>query len=208
MLGIMMLPFFLLLGALVAAGMLAVDFTAGERERQSIEALLATSAPPERIMLGKIIAASTFGAAVLVAQALVLLLLGMVFKSDAYRLEPLAVIPLVLILVPLVTTVATVLTGMAAFSKTVREAQSAMSLVVLLPMGPLFYLLGAQPKPSLAMYATPMVGHFQLCSDILRGDKVPPLHLLLNVGTMVLVLVPLLVFISRLYRRESLAISA
>lgn len=207
-LGIMMLPFFLLMGALVAAGMLAVDLTAGERERQSIESLLATSAPPEHLMLGKIAAASTYGGAVLVAQALVLLLLGAVLKSDAYRLAPLAIIPLVLTLLPLVATVATVLTGLAAFSKTVREAQSAMSLVVLVPMGPLFYLLGAQPKPSLGMYATPMVGHFQLCIDILRGDRVPPLHLLVNVGTMLLVLAPLLFFASRLYRREGLAISA
>jgi sodium transport system permease protein len=206
--GMMMLPFLLLMGALVAAGMLAVDMTAGERERQSIESLLATAAPREHIMLGKVAAASSYGGLVLLAQAVVLLGMSSLLKSDAYHLDLGAVVPLVLVLAPLVVAAATVLTGLAAFAKTVREAQSAMSLVILVPMGPLFYLIGAQPKPTLATYATPVLGQFQLCIDLLRGDRVPVEHVLVHAAMMVVVLGPLIWFCSRLYRREGLAISA
>jgi sodium transport system permease protein len=206
--GIILLPFLLLMGAMVGAGTLAVDLTAGERERQSIESLLATAARREHIMLGKIFAASSYGSAILVAQALVLFGLSTVFKSDAYHLELKSIVPLLLTLFPLVVLVATLLTGMSAFSKTVREAQSAMSVVVLLPLGPLLYLLAVQPKPTLAMYATPVLGQFQLCVDILRGDHIPLEHPLVNFGAMALVCIPAIWFCSRLYRREGLAISA
>lgn len=208
LMGIMMLPFLLLMGALVGSGMLAVDLTAGERERQSIESLLSTAAPRQLVMLGKILAASAYGALILIAQALVLIVMSSVSKSDAYRLEPAAVGPLLLTLLPLVVLAATVLTGLSAFSKTVREAQSAMSMIVLLPMGPMFYLLAVQPKPTLSTYAMPLLSQFQLCVDILRGDHVSLEHVLVNAASMLVICLPAMWFCSRLYQREGLAISA
>lgn len=206
--GLIMLPFLLLMGALVGAGMLAVDLTAGERERHSIESLLTTAASRESVMLGKIFAASTYGAAILVAQALVLMGVSAALKSDAYRLELSAVFPLLGTLLPLVVLVATSLTGLAAFSKTVREAQSAMSLVVLLPMAPMLYLLVVQPKPTWMTYAIPALSQFQLSLDILRGDSVSWTFVLINFASMALVCGVVIGLCSRLYRRESLAISA
>ena len=50
----------LILGAFMGGMYLAIDTTAGERERQSLEPLLATPVPRGQIMLGKLSATSAF----------------------------------------------------------------------------------------------------------------------------------------------------
>ena len=48
-----MLPYFLILTALVGGMWLAIDSTAGERERASLEPLLINPVPRDRMLLGK-----------------------------------------------------------------------------------------------------------------------------------------------------------
>ena len=55
-----MLPYLLLLLAFIGGMQLAIDATAGERERQSLEPLLATPASREAIISGKILATAAF----------------------------------------------------------------------------------------------------------------------------------------------------
>src|SRR5690606_2092330 len=57
------LPYFLILIAFLGGAYLVIDVTAGERERQSLEPLLATPAARGAIMSGKIGAAIVFGLA-------------------------------------------------------------------------------------------------------------------------------------------------
>ncbi|HRO88467.1 MAG TPA: ABC transporter permease subunit, partial [Chiayiivirga sp.] len=55
------LPYLLILSAFLGGAYLVIDVTAGERERQSLEPLLATPSSREAIMSGKIAAACAFG---------------------------------------------------------------------------------------------------------------------------------------------------
>src|SRR5690606_18231032 len=55
------LPYLLILSAFLGGAYLVIDVTAGERERQSLEPLLATPASRAAIMSGKILAACLFG---------------------------------------------------------------------------------------------------------------------------------------------------
>jgi hypothetical protein len=59
-----MLPYLLLLLAFIGGMQLAIDATAGERERQSLEPLLATPVSRETIISAKILATSAFSLAV------------------------------------------------------------------------------------------------------------------------------------------------
>src|SRR3546814_7841630 len=52
------LPYLLILSAFIGGAYLVIDTTAGERERQSLEPLLATPASRGAIVSGKIVAAS------------------------------------------------------------------------------------------------------------------------------------------------------
>src|SRR3546814_8498336 len=56
-----MLPYLLILTAFLGGAYLVIDTTAGERERQSLEPLLATPASREAVMSGKIAAACVIG---------------------------------------------------------------------------------------------------------------------------------------------------
>jgi len=55
-----MLPYFLILTSFMGGMWLAIDATAGERERQSLEPLLANPVPRSQILLGKLLAAAAF----------------------------------------------------------------------------------------------------------------------------------------------------
>ena len=55
-----MLPYLLLLLAFIGGMQLAIDATAGERERQSLEPLLATPVARETIISAKILATAVF----------------------------------------------------------------------------------------------------------------------------------------------------
>jgi sodium transport system permease protein len=55
------LPYFLILFSFLGGSYLVIDATAGERERNSLEPLLATPAKARLIMSGKILAACTMG---------------------------------------------------------------------------------------------------------------------------------------------------
>ena len=63
------LPYLLILSAFLGGAYLILDATAGERERQSLEPLLATPAPRGAIVSGKIAAACVIGAGLAAADA-------------------------------------------------------------------------------------------------------------------------------------------
>ena len=65
-----MLPYLFILFAFIGGSYLAIDATAGERERQSLEPLLATPATREAILSGKILATAAFALAGLVVTLL------------------------------------------------------------------------------------------------------------------------------------------
>ena len=55
-----MLPYFLILTSFIGGMWLAIDSTAGERERQSLEPLLANPVARSQILIGKLLAAAAF----------------------------------------------------------------------------------------------------------------------------------------------------
>src|SRR5208283_644770 len=58
-----MLPYFLILTALIGGMWLAMDSTAGERERQSLEPLLVNPVGRDQVLLGKMLATAVFSMA-------------------------------------------------------------------------------------------------------------------------------------------------
>src|SRR5690606_10176776 len=75
------LPYLLVIGAFLGGMYLAIDTTAGERERQSLEPLLATPASRAEIVLGKLGATTGF--------AMASMLLSLVAFAIAFQYVPL-----------------------------------------------------------------------------------------------------------------------
>ena len=95
----------------------------------------------------------------------------------------------------------------AAFAKSYREAQTYLSLLMMLPILPSILLMVMPVKRQDWMYAVPLLGQHLGIIDLLRGTGVAPMHMLLCLaGTAAAALVAVAIGM-QLYRSERLAIS-
>ncbi len=204
------LPYLLILSSFLGGAYLVIDVTAGERERQSLEPLLATPAARASIMSGKILAAICFG-------MLSLLLILAAFKISLtiapgpMRLVELSwplLLKLLVVLLPMVLIGTTLLTLIAASVKSVKEAQSYMSVLMLLPIVPTVLLLVNPIKNQLWQFMVPFLAQNQLILRLLRGETVTLPEWVVYLSASFGLGLALWVLAARLYHQERLAISA
>lgn len=207
-----LLPYLLLLLAFIGGMQVAIDATAGERERQSLEPLLATPAPREAIISAKILATAVFALTSITVTLLAyrvsfdLMPTGMVDAS--FELGPAALARLFVVILPVVLLGATVLTALAAFARSYREAQGYLPLLIFLPMVPTLVLMVAPVRTQLWMLAVPFLGQNQLILRILRGESIGAAEWLVSVGAGLALVAAAWVVAARLYHREQLAASS
>jgi sodium transport system permease protein len=205
-----MLPYFLILSAFLGGAYLVIDVTAGERERQSLEPLLATPARRSAIMSGKILAACLFG---MLSLALILIAFKLSFALAPRRMQMVdvslpAMLQLLLVLLPMVLVGTTLLTLISASVKSVKEAQSYMSVLMLLPILPTIVLLVNPVKNELWQFAVPFLAQNQMILKLIRSEWVSPLEWATYLGAGLGLGLVLWLLAARLYHREKLAISA
>jgi sodium transport system permease protein len=204
------LPYLLILSGFLGGAALVIDVTAGERERQSLEPLLATPAARAAIMSGKIAAATLIGLTALLL-TLTALKISLLFAPDfGLKLElPIWTIARVLVvLLPIVLIGTCLLTFIAAGVKSVKEAQSYMSVLMLLPILPTMILMINPVKNQLWMLTVPFLAQNQMILKLVRSEALSATewaaYLAAGFGTGLL----LWWLASRRYLDERLAISA
>ena len=206
----MMLPILLLISAFLGGIHLSMDTTAGERERQSLEPLLATPASRGALVSGKMLAAAVIGLASLLLILLALKGSAMMATGMGRSLDvslP-AIGKLLLVLTPLLVIGTGLTTLIAAGSKSMKEAQSHVMWMMLLPMVPSYALMAYPLKDTqLWQYAVPFLSQNQLVQKVTRGESPDPqqwgVYLACAVGLAALLW---LAAVWR-YRQEKLAIS-
>jgi sodium transport system permease protein len=207
-----MLPYLLLLLAFIGGMQLAIDATAGERERQSLEPLLATPAPREAIFSAKILATAVFAlisiAVTLVAYRVAFGLMPAGMLDASFELGPGEIAALFVVILPVVLLGATVLTALAAFARSYREAQGYLPLLIFLPMVPTLVLMVAPVRTQLWMLAVPFLGQNQLILRVLRSEPIGMDEWAVNLGAGLMLVVVAWVIAARLYHREQLAASS
>ncbi|HET7221895.1 MAG TPA: ABC transporter permease [Rhodanobacteraceae bacterium] len=206
------LPYFFVIAVYIGGMYLAIDLTAGERERQSLEPLFANPVARWRVLVGKLGAICSFSLASLVLTAIGFSVAGHVMPAEklgmAFDLGPGFIVDAILLELPLIALFAVLETLVAAFAKSYREAQTYLGFLMIIPIVPSM-LMGFLPvKPAHWMYAIPLLGQQIGISDLLRGTPVSAgdigialvfgfaLAFLIGLGTAVV------------YRSERLAISA
>ena len=204
------LPYLLILSAFLGGAYLIIDSTAGERERQSLEPLLATPAARGHIVSGKIAAACAVGLTSLLLM-LVALKIGAQFTPGVGKLMDVsmpAIGKMLLILLPMLFIGTALLTFIAAGAKSVKEAQSYMSMLMLLPMVPTIVLMVSPIKTQLWQYVVPFLAQNQLLLKVIRSEAIAPLEWLVYFGAGFGVAALLWYAATRRYHQEKLAISA
>lgn len=161
----------------------AIDTTAGERERKSLEPLLLHPVGASTLVGGKWLAVVAFG---LLASLVAVLSTALALRF--FSLEPLGVDPrftpamqigVCALLVPLTLFASSLQMLAALFAKTFREAQTYLSLIALLPMITIMATIFSEGRTQAWMYSVPILGQQRLITSILRGEGVE----MLQVGT-------------------------
>jgi sodium transport system permease protein len=191
---------------------LAIDSTAGERERQSLEPLLANPVARTHILIGKLGAAATFSfislTLGLIAFAVAATLLPAQRMEMSLDVGPRAVAAILPLMVPLVLLIVVSQMLLSAFAKTYREAQTYLGLLQLLPVIPSVLLSIMPVAPTLWLYALPLIGQQLAIMQILRGEALQASALVLCTVTTLLALVAVFWAARRVYESERLAINA
>lgn len=202
------LPLMLVLAALTGGMQIAIDTTAGERERGSLEPLLLSPVPRLALAVGKWLAASAFGCgSVVFSMLLTVNVLRRVPWHDLgirFRVSDGDLMSLLALVLPLALFLSSVVMFAATFARSFKEAQGYIGLLVLLPMLPglLSTLYPLSNRPWLA--PVPLFGQYALAADVLRG-KPPAVGFYVLAGVSVLACALVLIFIaSRLLTREKI----
>ena len=206
-----MLPYFFVITIFMGGMYLAIDLTAGERERQSLEPLFANPVPRWKILGGKLAAVCTFSTASLLITLMAFAVVGQFIPTEKIGMELNLGLHfatnVLLLMLPLVLLLAALQTMVAAFAKSYREAQTYISLLMLVPMIPSLVLAIMPIKAQAWMYAVPLLGQNLGIMQLLRGDGVTAQQLgLCLAGSMAAAVLAVLATI-QLYRSERLAIS-
>lgn len=169
------LPLILVLFAFIGGANLTMDVTAGERERQSLEPLLATPVSRATLVSGKMAAAALIGIVSVVLTLLSFKLSAALSSSAMARsldVSFLAIAKMMLILAPLVLIGTALLTYIAAGAKSMKEAQSHLVWMMFLPMLPAYALMAYPLKDQdLWQYAVPFLAQNQMLVKASRGEN-------------------------------------
>lgn len=130
------IPMFIIMAVLYGALTAALDSTAGERERGSLEPLLMNPVSHVALVLGKWGAVALLGMAVALLSNLSFVPAQWLIKSDSlqamFQFGWFEVVTFLLLQLPLACGLGAVLMALAIRSKTVKEAQAGSALVVTL----------------------------------------------------------------------------
>jgi sodium transport system permease protein len=198
-----------LFAALIGGLAAALDATAGERERASLEPLLTTPVRPLELAPGQ------WAAVVALDAAVVVLTLAGFYATLRFAPLPTVGIPFLfsaaelarflVVLVPLVLLMPAVLLYVGARGRTFKEAQANVSLlltlVAIVPILPMF--LPRKEPPWLAWI--PVSGQYSLLSKALRGEALPLVELVQSYAVPLALAAVALGLVARLFARESTA---
>lgn len=169
-------PFTLVMLAFMGGLYVAIDTTAGERERNSFEALMLNPVPRAAIAFGKLFAVTFFAWLALLTAALGLIALPHVLPARALdvplRLDIPTILGAVVLLIPLTLLASALATVVGTRAKGFKEAQATLSYVVLVPIFPAMVQMLAQPTPRASLMWIPGLAEQMVIDRWLRNDPV------------------------------------
>lgn len=203
-----MLSYFFIFALLTGGMNLAIDATAGERERGSLEPLLSLPVTRDHLIFGKIASACLFMAA-----SLAISLVSFYVTLKFVPLEKLGMTPnfgpavvgtAFLLLLPFTLLGASLMTLVASFTKSYKEAQTWVSVVLIAPTLPILIVSLLMVRPSLGLMLIPSLSQHLLLVGLIKNEPLDPQHVLVSVVGTLLAGAALAWVSARLYRREGL----
>ena len=203
-----MVPFFVLMAVLYGALNAALDTTAGERERGSLEPLLMNPAPRLSIVLGKWGAVASVGMLIALLSCLSFLPGQWLLRSEAlaamFRFGVGEALAFVALLLPLAGALAALLMAIAIRCKSFKEAQANTTVVLLtvsmLPLVTVFNQEGTAPWH----LWVPALAQTTLMGRVLKGEGLAWADVGTATGVCVLLTVVAIAYVTRTFRSAAL----
>jgi sodium transport system permease protein len=196
-----MLPFFVLMAVLYGAMTAALDTTAGERERGSLEPLLMNPAPRAAIVAGKWAAVATVGMLIAVMSCLSFLPGQWLLQSETlaamfqFGIREAALF--IGLLAPLAAALSSVMMAIAIRSKSIKEAQASNAMVIFgVSMLPLVNLFNQGGEQAWHLWV-PALAQSTLMGRVLRGEALSGIDVLVPMGVAVVLAAVCVVWIAR-----------
>jgi sodium transport system permease protein len=191
---------FLFFPAFMCGMAAAVDSTAGERERRSLEVLMAQPVRTWELVGGKWLAAASL-AIIGITLELALAHIGLSWLpleeiGMTWRLGWGDLAVLCLVSVPLSLFAAAAQIAVAMNAKSFKEAQSVLSFMVIVPMAPGLIVSMMELKTATWMYMVPMLSNQTLMREISKGGELGPLPYVLTFACSAIAALALVVFAS------------
>ena len=173
------IPIYVLMAAFVCGLGLAIDNTAGERERRSLEPLLINPVTRTALIFGKWLAASALaGAGMIITLALCLAAmlalpideLGLNFTLTAGQ-----VLMLLIAILPVLMFASSLQLLLGLFAKSFKDAQSYVGILIFIPVVPTLVMQFLPIASSLWMYFVPIFGQSLMIKEILGAETIPRL---------------------------------
>lgn len=202
-----MLPFFVLMAVLYGALNAALDTTAGERERGSLEPLLMNPAPRLALVIGKWGAVASVGMLIAVLSSLSFVPGQWLLQSETlaamFQYGWREVAAFLVLLLPFAGALSALLMAIAIRCKSFKEAQANATVVVLavslLPMVSVFNQEGEKPWH----LWLPALAQSTLMGRVLKGEAIGIVDLLLPALCSAAIAAVCLVFIARQFARAA-----
>lgn len=203
-----MLPFFVMMAVLYGALTAALDTTAGERERGSLEPLLMNPADRWALVLGKWGAVATLSMLIAVLSSFSFLPGQWVLRSDTlaamFQYGPREALLFLAVLLPFAAALSAVLMAVAIRCRSFKEAQASSAIVVLLasllPLASVFNLGSEAPW----QLWVPALAQNILMTRVLKGEAFGAAQIAVPLFVCVVVAAGGVAYVARALRQAAL----
>lgn len=215
-----LVPFFIAVWTLVGGQMTAIDATAGEKERGTLEALLVAPVGRAEVVVGKFLATLSFGLSAALMAIVGYLLSGALLRTlflprlgaegediaallgGSFSISFTTISMLVVSALLLAALIAALLLSITMFARSFKEAQTyvaPLSFLLIIPVLGLQFVdfFGSNPL----VYLVPLLNAMLLMNDVVKGD-VSLLSVLLTWGSLLGLSALCLDFAYRSFKRE------
>lgn len=202
------LTYFLLFATLMGGLYLAIDTTAGERERRSLEPLLTLPVKRETLLAGKVLATVAFMLLSLALTvvgfsiALGFMPLDRLGMSSGFDLQ--SAVYAFVVLVPFALLGAILMTLVASFTRSYKEAQTYLGLLLIVPTLPVAIATILDIEMSQPLMWVPSMSQHLLITALIRQAPITLLAALQSIVSTTIYAGLLWVITAKAYKREAL----
>lgn len=201
-----MMTYFMLFASLMGGMYLAIDATAGERERGSLESLFTLPVDRRALVLGKILATCFFMtislACTLLAFALSFHFLPLESLGMSANLGAPVLFAMWAVVLPFIPLGAGLMLLIGSLTRTYREAQTWIGLVLVIPTLPIVFASINSLRPTHTLMLIPSLSQHFLATSLLRGDPLAAVDVAISVGATLFVGAIMIAAAIRSYQRE------